>query len=691
MMKHLKRFVAITISMVMAFQFCTNDFYLYAETEPADPGQTQVTNETESGPSDSTGEAAEETPPSDIGTPEPSAPVEEQPAAPVEEQPAPPVEEQPEVASTLKVEFVDVNNASVKETVEQALTSKYVGKTINLDELGIDINVEGYTLTEVKDKNDNTKVYTTETKDFVLTGNVTELQFVYTQNVQTDQPEDSQEPSTPQGGQEDQEDTDESSKDEAISKVVLLKNLLVEDRIDVVIDGVESVEKMHINAGSIPNESCEIPGYVFQYAKTSNGNSLNYVGMNNGEIYYSLLNDESDYYQPATKLGKDESIVLVYAKIGYQINLSINNGGNAENTVDCPGETLDGQGFTLKTTTARGYKAEVKVNDSVIEGEDGVYTIDADTAKPVEGSNAISVEVIFTKQETYSYWVANPNVANWHSASWDGIGNKDNKLTFDSGNTFDFRFSTTDGVVGSDRIIGGEGSETIFRLNSFQINGYDVQVPSTYNVGATESTTLPSGTIVTITCVTAPEYHDYGWDFLRNHWNPANYTYEVTISNAMEDIVVTGGNFRAKDWAEVMVLDITGVQLEIYDGREWQEAKRSTPYAYNNSTQKSFRYKVLPGYGNAVVNIANNSGTIVNESFEDGYYYFTIDRGNNIASYLSVQATPINYSVKYDGGENSSNIPEDDLKYSISNAEGTTDTIYISNQIPTMEGKVFNG
>lgn len=192
MMKHLKRFVAITISMVMAFQFCTNDFYLYAETEPADPDQTEVTSESESEPSGSTGEAAEETPSSDIGTPEPSAPVEEQPAAPVEEQPVTPVEEQPEVASTLKVEFVDANNTSVKETVEQALESKYVGKTINLDELGIDINVEGYTLTEVKDKNDNTQVYTTETKDFVLTGNITELQFVYTQNVQTDQPEKSE-------------------------------------------------------------------------------------------------------------------------------------------------------------------------------------------------------------------------------------------------------------------------------------------------------------------------------------------------------------------------------------------------------------------------------------------------------------------------------------------------------------------
>lgn len=191
MMKQLKRFVAITISMVMAFQFCTNDFYLYAETGTTDPEQTESTSgagtEETVDTSDPGGGSTDTTTSPDTGT-EPIAPVEEQPAAPVEEQPGTPVEEQPEVAGTLKVEFVGTD----KETVEQALESKYVGNTIRLDELGIDTNVEGYTLTEVKDKNDSTQVYTTETKDFVLTGNVTELQFVYTQNVQTDQPEKSE-------------------------------------------------------------------------------------------------------------------------------------------------------------------------------------------------------------------------------------------------------------------------------------------------------------------------------------------------------------------------------------------------------------------------------------------------------------------------------------------------------------------
>lgn len=301
-MKHLKRFVAITISMVMAFQFCTNDFYLYAETELADPDQTEVTSESESEPSDSTGEAAEETPSSDIGTPEPSAPVEEQPAAPVEEQPAAPVEEQPEVASTLKIEFVDVSDASVKETVEQALESKYVKDTINLDELGIDTNVEGYTLTEVKDKNDNTQVYTTETKDFVLTGNVTELQFVYTQNVQTDQPEDSQEPSTPQGEQEESEDEAESEKNIVSLTInyVTRNNSMAKEAIE----GKDSaqIEGTEGQVVQLDQYKVEIEGYTL----SSESEGLKEITLSNADTSIDLIY-EKDGSRKATAMLADES------------------------------------------------------------------------------------------------------------------------------------------------------------------------------------------------------------------------------------------------------------------------------------------------------------------------------------------------------------------------------------------------
>ena len=227
MIKHLKRFVAITISLVMAFQFSTNDLYTYAQTEDVvEPTQTEVSTESDSTateqpvePSETVEGAADTTTPPETGT-DTTEPAPDTGTTP-ETQPAEP---QQEVAGTLKVEFVDANNAAVKESVEQALTSKYVGDTIRLEDLSIETNIEGYTLTQVKDKNDNTQVYTTETKDFVLTGNVTELQFVYTQNVQTDQPEESEDSNAQQGGQEDsnstqeQEEADEEDSDSQADK-----------------------------------------------------------------------------------------------------------------------------------------------------------------------------------------------------------------------------------------------------------------------------------------------------------------------------------------------------------------------------------------------------------------------------------------------------------------------------------------
>lgn len=196
----------------MAFQFSTNDLYTYAQTEDVvEPTQTEVSTESDSTateqpvePSETVEGAADTTTSPETGT-DTTEPAPDTGTTP-ETQPAEP---QQEVAGTLKVEFVDANNATVKESVEHALTSKYVGDTIRLEDLSIETNIEGYTLTEVKDKNDNTQVYTTETKDFVLTGNVTELQFVYTQNVQTDQPEESEDSNAQQGGQEDSNSTQE--------------------------------------------------------------------------------------------------------------------------------------------------------------------------------------------------------------------------------------------------------------------------------------------------------------------------------------------------------------------------------------------------------------------------------------------------------------------------------------------------
>ena len=538
MMKHLKRFVAITISMVMAFQFCTNDFYLYAETEPADPGQTQVTNEPESGPSDSTEEAAEETPSSDTGTPEPSAPVEEQPAAPVEEQPVAPVEEQLEVASILKVEFVDANNASVKETVEQALESKYVGKTINLDELGIDINVEGYTLTEVKDKNDNTQVYTTETKDFVLTGNITELQFVYTQNVQTDQPEKSED-----GQKEENEKKNTEDKANKVASNLLNVDPTTDKKIQVLfvdengtaIQGAPTEVSTGICANiagssEITNNQA-LQGY--DYVKTTVDNDEIYSVGSVGNIFYYVPIDD----QNTGLLLEEKQVVFHYEKhvetykIEYDTTLE----------KDGPNEVKAGKSysFTVKPS-GKGQKLVVIVNGQdisntgvIVNGSTGLtrYTVENVSADQ-------SVAITESQVENYVFSYNNERIRQGN------IIKPETNTDISAGENFSFELiSDTGGRVGTNE----------WHLNLLAINGEYVNVPTSFNIGDSSDSVLSTGEQVKITLL--ENRYNCDWGYPRDRC----YRYQVEISNVYTDITVTDGNFKNADRQEIILKRLDGV------------------------------------------------------------------------------------------------------------------------------------
>lgn len=325
MIKHLKRFVAITISLVMAFQFSTNDLYTYAQTEDVvEPTQTEVSTESDSTateqpvePSETVEGAADTTTPPETGT-DTTEPAPDTGTTP-ETQPAEP---QQEVAGTLKVEFVDANNATVKESVEQALTSKYVGDTIRLEDLSIETNIEGYTLTEVKDKNDNTQVYTTETKDFVLTGNVTELQFVYTQNVQTDQSEESEGSNAQPGDQEDQnKKINIEDKANEVAKTLFTMTQLLrqssDETINVLIDGVSDQNDYDIQVGLIADHAPSFTNYTYEYATIGeDGPRVVSVGV------YKIGDETFEYYstdgKSAQLIGENE-VVLHYSKNALNI------------------------------------------------------------------------------------------------------------------------------------------------------------------------------------------------------------------------------------------------------------------------------------------------------------------------------------------------------------------------------------
>ncbi|WP_462246642.1 InlB B-repeat-containing protein, partial [Faecalitalea cylindroides] len=723
MMKHLKRFVAVTISMVMAFQFCTNDFYLYAETEPADPGQTQVTNEPESGPSDSTEEAAEETPSSDTGTPEPSAPVEEQPAAPVEEQPAAPVEEQPEVASILKVEFVDANNASVKETVEQALESKYVGKTINLDELGIDTNVEGYTLTEVKDKNDNTQVYTTETKDFVLTGNVTELQFVYTQNAQTDQPEDSQEPSTPQGGQEDQ-----NSEEDEESDTPTIRDMLAEDESRTL-----EVNVVHEN-GTLLGTYALPMGEIRDNLPTSDvlpnleGLEFKYAGIeeSNTEITYIAYYQENYYYSTSGNnvagiLLTDEDIQLVYGEKTITHSITYNVYVDDSQTpiekdqyseyisLDAPEIVVNESNLEFLLSAKKGYEIARVTEESSgdIIGEDGKYTV-----SDVTYSQRINIYLKTITKYKISFRGSNTR--------FTYEGNPFNSGANGHGTLKEFEYSSNLSNLSFTLQGYNEYTSEDKELNKLTISIGDnkniaVLLPGETAGGGNTATTTVDGITIQVT------RGDRG-----SIGGVSSYIYTVNIQcdDKLRDDIEIVTNFKDSDSRELFVKQTIGVGSKdgnpgVYSPQGLDDgilnpSDGNDSYVQIGEQNKGdklieFYFNVLPGYIDdpAYINVtgtydgkdASDYISEIQESELDGYKYkvtvripswyiqdwFSSWTGTKTTDWrLFFTATPNdNYLVKYDldGGQNG---PENQNYSKVSN-------FMIPSDIPTREGYVFDG
>lgn len=647
----------------MAFQFCTNDFYLYAQTGPADPDQTQVTNESESKPSDSTGEAAEETPPSDTGTPEPSAPVEEQPAAPVEEQPAPPVEEQPEVASILKVEFVDTNNASVKETVEQALTSKYVGKTINLDELGIDINVEGYTLTEVKDKNDNTQVYTTETKDFVLTGNVTELQFVYTQNIQTDQPEDSQEPSTPQGGQEDQNSEEESDTDKSrpTIRAMLLAN--PDQMVDVTVKYDDKTETRQIQVGKIAEkaQAITIEAYTFDNAKVGNTLVDTIAYDSTTDSYYVTT---SDNQLTGIKLVDTTKVVLTYKKIVESYNIAYDLYVDGEiitevsNVIDIVGASTVDEGDNLEFSfnLKKGYELDnVQVEDNTLSpNANDVYTIE-------DVKENQTVKIYLNKIKTYDFvFKESSNTV----LIYKGEKHKSEKGASEEYGAFSNSiYFELEAYNQHDIRNGAALNKLLLTIDGVQ---YGVDTPTSPSMQGDITTDLGNGISVTLKYLGTT---DLGW---RGKAPKYRVTISTTDSNGLHGDITVITNYKDADSSEVWIKQADGlvdnkVLFEKKYFELWLDGEEYSPSKYGFLTRDTGRdtrvsFNVAPGYSTDVNDISitvlydGNSKTYTAQKLNNGAYYFIIPKDSrgftpkDIRIMISVKSLDKTYTANYEYG-----------------------------------------
>ena len=702
MLKHVRRGAALILSMAMFIQLgIGNNYITFASEESQTPEQTQEESGTTT--PETTGEVPEESSNDATGTQESTEPA---PETGNNEVTVP----EKVAASTLVVQFVNEDKANIDVNQypdkEIALTGLYVNDSYQLvfNDHQINTEIEGYTLSKIVDANDTQKEYPLTTieqgyVDITLSQNITKLQLVYTKNPEpAQQPENNQTETDNQQPSEEQEESSEEDGEQTNSQVMVaqLNSLSTIDVKLVDLNGQSiGTGTATINQGEISADSYgPIQGYQYDHAQTKDsGTYLDFVGELDGQYYYAMMSGDEGYYQPATPLNDGDSIQLVYKAVGSPIHLT-KTGEGAEvegNEVDVPEYSSIDSGFNIQVTTARGYEAIVKVNGKILSSDTNVYVVSVEEATPNPETGKIEIEVEFNAIDTYQYWVDNMGLANWHGATWRNIGDENGKKEFNAGGEFTFTLEISDEKNGWNNVY-------YWRLDSFSINNEYVNVPTSYKPGAEALTTMSTGTKVKIKLEKVTKVSN----FLEKE--RYKYTYSISIENAFEDIVITQGNFRENSWKEVMVQSIEGVELDFYDNDKkegatqpngWTEAKEAKPEGFDSQGDGSrieFRYQVKAGYGNVVV--ATENGTNTNPTLEsDGYYhFFVVEDKNEGLTILRVEATPINFSVKYSGGEqDAQNLPSDNNTYSISGAVNTESSIFINNTIPTADGYVFNG
>lgn len=717
MSKHWKRFAAVVVSLTMAFQFCVNDFYAYAETnapeqetvvtnteQPQTPTEPEVTTEPV-GTQVST-EPAEEPAP-EVETETTTPPVQEQPQQPAQEET--PAQPERESAGTLKLEFKDEEGNTLKTVDPIALTNKYVGDTIRLTDLGVDTNVAGYTLVDIKDKNDSTKDYNPNSVDFTLTKNITELQLVYRANPKepettptendTNTTEDSQ-----QGeGEEDSEaDADEADTEEEDSEEpaeeeekttqkqknmllsVLLADITRSDNIPITMSGDDGNWQTGIfgggaiNAKTVPNWD----GYTFTNATvTVNGTAyeIAYLVEYDGSYYYARESDVN----VATKLDSINDVVFHYEKnvTHYDITYNVTGASSVEgNSYEGVAEVKEGSDLSFSVNTAIGYDAEVTVDGktpTVKEENYGltkVYTV-------TNIQKDVTVNINFKELTEFNI-----------DLSW-----KNNQLDLDNGHLHagDITSNPSSSFEKGDTVTWTiESYDDTWMLNGLSINGENINIPTDFSAGASSTTVLTqgknAGIVVTVTCNGIQEeghWESGFWPWEEDEWkiDRSYYTHTVTIKNAQTDLELTYANLRAEKHKEVMPLEITGVTLYAETTSGETELETATPQAQSIFRDPmGFTFTLNPGYSNPVVKV--NGQTITPRKQGDGSYTFSVHKDRNVVT-VSVVATKTEYQVKYDlkGGSNSDDFI-DNNSYNIDQP-----TILVNSNIPTKNEQYFAG
>lgn len=477
-----------------------------------------------------------------------------------------------------------------------------------------------------------------------------------------------------------------------------------------------------IAAASVP----EITGYDFVNA-TINGIEVKSVGTltYEGENYIYYTTEGSSTGLAAMVLGENEKIQLNYElqRETYNITYEVtgdNSGINADDIfgTDKPVTVRNGVSYAFRVTIPRGYEAEILVNDEpqgelgiepTYDGDNSVIFVEGEPAEltlsktyeitDVTGNQTVTVNL--TRRQSYSFsaelWTQTRYASDNGTPRAD-FGTTERTFNAENGSATIWTFTTR--------------TSNTWILDGLQINGTKLNIPygeysSTWFRSVSRMTTLPSGTIVTLTLETI-NYDRRSRQYTRR--------YTLSVSNCYENITITGGNLNASGWTEVISDRLTGVEFQVYDQQTgnsqgtWKNLEQSEPFGVGsrNDTSKNYwfntqglRFRLLPGYVNPQVSYGTTTGienndlsnliTNTNTPDDEGWYYITINgQNNNSITMLRIEAELGYYDISYDDGNYSGseqvNLPSyDDGNYNIAN----NSQIIVSNTIPTDSSNAY--
>ena len=495
----------------------------------------------------------------------------------------------------------------------------------------------------------------------------------------------------------------------------------IDNKIDKTID--YEFASGNVNASTAPTSKdvADLSGYHFTDATVDDKNGrteIGYVESQDGKTFYAFVEDPTY----GVGLAEGEAIYFNYMADGNTVPVNVTTGGAYDvegNAVSAAERATKGSNFSFTVSTARGYTAEVIVNGESVESNGGVYTV------AVSG-NAASVEisVTFAKENSVTFNPGafnDPTLENLYDNTtprFDFIGDSATIKTRpvgEDGASFTFQFKT-------------RTNANTWWIDSFEINGIYLNIPTERTKGASASTVLYPEENGMDACVAKLTITNVSRENVGSNWNPNyrySYTYELTITGARENITIDFANLNNPGWAEVVPTATEGVSF-VSSGTEHTLSK---PYALNASPW--FKFATESGYKNlkAQLIVANGDGerldtieialptqvgrsqqiqyswetgpswhpsteTVTLATVElnnDGSYTFSFRNGTGSSGitvqFLQISAELETYGVSYDAGEGS-NAPIDSNVYNVV----SNGTVVVANGVPTPpEGKQFSG